>query len=73
MAYVISLVSRENSLAMLPVNLAVLLMLLCVADTLIERRPFFGPPFWALIDSGAHGLAALLVTASIVWSAPSPW
>jgi hypothetical protein len=39
------------------------------ADCLIERRPFFGRAFWALVDSAAHGLVALSVTAPIVHSA----
>jgi len=46
-----------------------LLALLFVADLLIERRRFFGRPFWALVDSAVHGLVALLVTAPIVRSA----
>jgi hypothetical protein len=42
-----------------------------VTDLLIERRPFFGRLFWALVHSAVHGLVALLVTAPIVGSAPS--
>ncbi|MGB3906617.1 MAG: hypothetical protein WBB22_17035, partial [Anaerolineae bacterium] len=41
------------------------------ADHLIERRPFFGRAFWALVDSGVHGLVAVLVTAPIIRSAPT--
>ena len=41
-----------------------------MADGLVERRPFFGRAFWALGDSGVHGLVALLVTAPIIRSAP---
>jgi hypothetical protein len=72
MADVISLVSRGRDLATLAVSIAVLLALLFVADILIERRPFFGRPFWALVDSAVHGLVALLVTAPIIHSASSP-
>jgi len=48
------------------VRAAVLVALLLVADHLIERRPFFGRPFWALVDSGVHGLVALLVTTPVL-------
>jgi hypothetical protein len=53
---------------MLALSVAVLLALLFVADYLIERRPFLGRPFWALVDSGVHGLVALLVTAPLLQS-----
>jgi hypothetical protein len=49
-------------------DIVVLLVLLFVADYLIERRPFFGRPFWALVDSGVHGLVALLVTGPLLQS-----
>jgi len=55
-------------LATLAVSIVVLLALLFVADSLIERRPFFGRAFWALVDSAVHGLVARLVTAPIIQS-----
>jgi len=36
------------------------------ADLVTERRPSFGRPLWATVDSGVHGLVALLVTAPIL-------
>jgi hypothetical protein len=65
---VVSVISRSGTVAVLAVRVAVLLVLLFVADHLIERQPFFGRPFWALVDSGVHGLVALLVTAPILQS-----
>jgi hypothetical protein len=65
---VVSVISRSGTVAMLAVRVAVLLVLLFLADHLIERRPFFGRAFWVLVDSGVHGLVALLVTAPILRS-----
>jgi hypothetical protein len=70
---VVSLISGSRTVAMLAVSVAVLLALLLVADHVIEHRPFFGRPFWTLVDSGALGLVALLVTAPIIRSAPNSW
>jgi hypothetical protein len=44
-----------DHVASLALHAATLLALLLAADYLIERRPFFGRPFWALVDSGVHG------------------
>jgi hypothetical protein len=66
MADIIGLVSGSGNLTTLAVSVVVLVALLFVADHLIERRPFLGRPFWALADSGVHGLVAVLVTALIL-------
>ena len=71
MADIIGVVLEGNDVATLAVSVVALPALLFVANLLIERRPFFGRPFWALIDSAVHGLVALLVTAPIIHSALS--
>jgi len=67
-AVLIGLVSVGKDLTKVAVSVVTLCALLFFADRLIEHRPFFGRPFWALVDSGAHGLVALLVTAPLLQS-----
>jgi len=55
-----------NDAGTLAASIAVLLVLLFVADHLIERRPLLGCPFWALVDSAVHGLVAVVVTAPAI-------
>jgi len=63
---VIGLISGDKDVATLAVSVVLLFALLLVVDHLIERRPFFGRAFWALVDSCVHGLVALLVAAQIL-------